>query len=743
MHHGPKMKKLKPLVYTQLRQRLDTSQLNFKTTHKIKPLNGFIGQERALNALNFGINIHKKGYNLYAMGPAGIGKTSLINLILKDHATHLPTPPDWCYIYNFDVPEKPIALQLPAGKGSLLLEDMKILIEEVGQSIVSVFESDEYRIGIKKINAYFKLKRDKKRKKIKKSTGDKIPYLYKERHDKEKELRFKLLTVMFEPAFHKLKKKYAKYVDVVNYLKKVETHFIDNAIDYIIEETKSGLLDFQRDNPDLVKYQINLMVDNSQLKGAPVIFEETPHYSNLISRIEYTMRDGVLVTNFNLIRTGSLHRANGGFLIIESRKLIKNRDAWEALKSAIYSEKIKIDPGQQMENSIKTITLNPEPIPLNVKIILLGDRRTYYLLSQHDQDFAKLFKVPVDFDEDVLRNPKNILLYARLIASIAKEENLRPFHNSAIGAIIDQSTRLAEDIEKLSTYFHGIKDLALEADYWASLKNKKTINADDVQKAIQAQYNRMDRTMQLYYEEIDRNFIVIDTENKVVGQVNCLSVRKVGNFAFGHPTRVTARVRAGDGKLIDIQREIKLAGPMHSKAGLIISSILASRFSPGELFSLSASLSFEQIYCWTDGDSASIGELCALISALSDVPIKQSFAITGSIDQHGDVQAIGGVNEKIEGFFNICQAKGLSGNQGVLIPAINIKNLMLRDDVVTASKQKQFSIYPINTLDEAIEIITGKSAGKRDKNGNYPTDSIYGKVEKRLQEFSRLRRARK
>jgi len=737
------MKKPQPLVYTQLRQKLDTSQLHFKTTQKIKPINEFIGQERAHNALNFGINIHKKGYNLYAMGPAGIGKHSLINLILKDHVARLSTPPDWCYIYNFDVPEKPIALQLPAGKGSQLLEDMKTLIEEVGQSIISVFESDEYKIGIKKINTYFKLKRDKKRKKIKKTTGDKIPYLYKERHDKEKELRFKLLTVMLDPAFNKLKKKYAKYDDVVNYLKKVETHFIDNAIDYIIEETKSGLLDFQRDNPDLVKYQINLMVDNSQLKGAPVIFEETPNYSNLISRIEYTMREGVLVTHFNLIRTGSLHRANGGFLIVESRKLIKNRDAWEALKSAIYSEKIKIDPGQQIENSIKTITLNPEPIPLNVKIILIGDRSTYYFLSQHDQDFAKLFKVAVDFDEDILRNQKNILLYARLIASIANEENLRPFHHSAIGAIIDQSTRLAEDTEKLSTYFHEIKDLALEADYWASLKNKKTIHAEDVQKAIQAQYNRMDRTMQLYYEEISRNFIVIDTDNKVVGQVNCLSVRKVGNFSFGHPTRVTARVRAGDGKLIDIQREIKLAGPMHSKAGLIISSILASRFNAGELFSLSASLSFEQIYCWTEGDSASVGELCALLSALSQVPIKQSFAITGSIDQHGDVQAIGGVNEKIEGFFDICQEKGLSENQGVLIPAINIKNLMLRDDVVTACKQKQFSIYPINTLDEAIEILTGKSAGKINKNGHYPTDSIYGKVEKRLQEFSRLRRARK
>ncbi len=725
------MKKIKSLHYSALRLTLDITQLDFKTTQKIKPINGFIGQERALDALKFGISISKKGYNIYAMGPPGIGKHSFITTLLNDHVNRLPTPPDWCYIYNFDVPEKPIALQLPAGKGLILLQDMKSLIEELGQTIISVFESDEYHIGIKKINAYFKLKRAK-RKKIKKISEHKIPYLYKERHEKEKSLKIKLLTSMVDPIFHKIKKKYAKFDDVIRYLDKVESHFIDNASDYLIEDSKTGLLNFPLDNPDLVKYKINLMVDNSQLKGAPVIFEETPHYSNLISRVEYTTRDGVLVTNFNLIRTGSLHRANGGFLIIESRKLIKkNHDAWEALKSAIYSQKIKIEPDPQMENSIKTISLDPEPIPLNVKIILIGDRNTYYHLCQNDQDFTKLFKVPVDFDEHILRNHKNILLYARLIASIVNEEKLRTFHMSAIGAIIDQSTRLAEDIEKLSTYFHVIKDLTLEADYWAGHHNKKIVEAEHVQKAIQAQYDRMDRTRNLYYEDIQRNFIIIDTENKVTGQINCLSVRKVGNFSYGHPTRVTARVRAGKGNLIDIQREIKMAGPMHSKAGLIIANFLASHFNAEQLFSLSASISFEQIYCWTDGDSASVGELCALLSALAEVPIKQCFAITGSIDQYGDVQAVGGLNEKIEGFFDICQAKGLTGKQGVLIPAVNVKNLMLREEVVFAAKQNQFSIYLIETVDEAMEILTGKSVRH-----------IYEKVEKRLQQFleSRMRK---
>ncbi len=732
------MKKIKSIGYNLLRTKLNTATLDFKTTRKITPISGFIGQERALDALTFGINIYKKGYNLYAMGPPGIGKHSLIMLILQDHVAKMPVPSDWCYIYNFDVPEKPLALELPAGKGIVLQQDMKSLIEELSQVIVSVFESDQYRHGIKKINEFFKIKRAKKRKRTKKTTQEKIPYLYRERHEKEKELETQLLTIMVEPIINKVKKKYRKYPEVVAYLKKVQISIINNASDYIVEKT--NLLDFPLDNPDLVKYKINLIVDNSQLKGAPIIFEETPHYSNLISRVEHTTRQGVLATNFNLIRAGSLHQANGGYLIIESRKLIKNHDAWEALKSAIYSEKIKIEPTPQASNSIKTISLDPAPIPLKAKIILIGDRNTYYGLCHNDQDFIKLFKVPVDFDEQILRSQKNILLYARLIASIIREENLRPFNITAIGEIIDHSTRIAEDTEKLSTYFHIIKDLILEADYWAGIKHKKTVEDTDVKKAIQSQSHRMDRTRELYYEDIDRNFIVIHTEGKRVGQVNCLSVRKVGNFSYGHPTRVTARIRAGKGKLIDIQREIKLAGPMHSKAGIIIANFLASRFNQGEIFSLSASLAFEQIYCWTDGDSASVGELCALLSALADTPLKQSFAITGSIDQFGKVQAVGGINEKIEGFFDVCVAKGLTGKQAVLIPTINIKNLMLREDIVEAARLKEFCIYPIETVDEAMTLLTGLEVGEKDTQGNFPEGSVYYKVEQCLRRFARSRK---
>lgn len=732
------MKNIKPLDYKILKKKLNISQLDFVTTDKIKSLNEFIGQERALEALGFGIGIKSKGYNLYAMGPSGIGKRSLVTTVLQEHASKIPVPSDWCYIYNFDVPEKPIALKLPAGMGNTLQHDMKTLIEEISSDILTVFESDEYCSEIKKINDYFNSRRKKIRKKkhinLKRN---KIPPLYKERHEKEKTLQLKLIATLISPLINKFKKKYIKSPDVVNYLSAVQKDIIEHVNDFVKYDEKTNLLTLSLENPALIKYKVNVLVDNSKLKGAPIIFENTPCYSNLICRVEHTSDMGLLITNFTLIRAGSLHLANGGYLIIEARKIRKNKEVWEALKSALYSNKIKIEPIQHLSNTVNPVSLEPISIPLNVKVILLGSRNTYYELCQHDPDFTELFKVPVDFDEQIDRNKKNIHLYSRLIATIVRREKLFPFHVSAVAAILDHSSRLAEDVEKLSTHIRNIEDLILESHYWASLSNKKLVQATDVKRAISAQIHRMDRARELYYEDINRNYIIIRTIGKLIGQVNCLSVRKVGNFSYGHPTRVTARVRLGNGKIIDIQREIKMAGPMHSKAGMIISNFLASRFNPNQLFALSASLSFEQIYCWTDGDSASVGELCALLSALAEVPILQSLAVTGSIDQYGEVQAIGGINEKIEGFYDICKAKGLNGKQGVLIPEVNINNLMLREDILDAVRMKKFFIYSITTLDQAISLLTGLPAGTRNKNGFFTKNSIYFRIEKRLQKFSK------
>ena len=495
-------------------------------------------------------------------------------------------------------------------------------------------------------------------------------------------------------------------------------------------------MSYSPDNPLLVKYKVNVLVDNSKLDGSPIIFDDSPHYSSLICRVEYVNIQGFSTTNFSLIKAGSLHKANGGFLIIEARKLKKIPEAWEALKNALYSRKITIEPVEHDSNSLNPVSLEPMPIPLDVKVILLGDRTLYYSLCDKDSDFTELFKVPVDFDEQIPRNQKNITLYARLIATIVKHNKLLPFDAAAVAYIIDYSSRLVDDIDKLSTHIRSIEDLILESDYWAKQAGKQVVRSSDIRQALKAQVRRMDRAKEGYYEDIKRNFIIINTRGKSVGQVNCLSVRRVGDFSYGHPTRVTARVRQGKGTIIDIQREIKLAGPLHSKASLTISHFLASRFNCDEPFALSASIAFEQIYCWTEGDSASVGELCALLSALSGIPIYQHFAVTGSIDQYGEVQAIGGVNEKIEGFFDVCQSKGLNGKHGVLIPAVNVNNLMIREDIVAAAKSGKFFIYPINTVDDAISHLTGCEAGKRTRQGLFTNGSIYNSVEARLKLFS-------
>jgi lon-related putative ATP-dependent protease len=727
------MKKINALNYKHLRKKLDPHELDFKTTDELTAVTEFVGQKRALNALNFGIDVKSHGYNLYAMGPSGIGKRSLVRMVLAAHASKQPVPPDWCYVYNFVDPEKPIAINLPKGMGGTLNQDMKLVMDELGANIMTIFESAEYHLEMKRIANSYRAKF--KTSEMKLITTNKTN-VYKEQYQKEKALQTILIKSVARPAFIKLKKKYKKFPSVINYLTAVERDIIENGSELVKPDEKTNLLTFSMENPALTKYKVNVLVDNSKLKGAPIIFEESPSYYSLICRVEYAAHMGALTTNFTLIKSGSLHLANGGYLIIEARKLKKNKEAWEALKSALYSRRIKIKPIEHESDSIKTVSIEPMPIPLHTKIILLGDRNTYYSLCQHDPDFRELFKVPVDFDEQIPRNKKNIELYARLLATISRREGLRPFDASAVAEIIDYSSRLAEDIEKLTTHIRDIEDILIESDYWAGTRKKNKIESIDVKHAISAQVERMNRSKELYYEDIERDFIIIKTKGKLIGQVNCLSVRKVGNFSYGHPTRVTARVRMGKGKLIDIQREIELAGPMHSKAGLIIANFLASRFTTENPFSLHASLSFEQIYCWTDGDSASVGELCALLSALAEVPIYQFLAITGSIDQNGMVQAIGGVNEKIEGFFDICQARGLTGNQGVIIPKVNMQNLMLREDILKAAKSKKFFIYPIETIDEAITLLTGMPAGKKDKSGKFTKDSIYERIFERLQKLN-------
>lgn len=733
------MKKIKPLDYKELCKYLDPHHLEFETTSELKTLSEFVGQNRAAEALNFGIRIKSHGYNLFAMGSTEIDKLSLIRTVLKEYAHTQKAPPDWCYVYNFEVPDKPIAIKLPPGLGVVLQNDMKNLIQELKVSILTIFESDEYRIGLVEIIDEFRKQQKNIPKKITKKLGTEIPYLYRERHEKEKKLLESLALAVVKPFIDNLKSKFVALPKVVSYLDAVQNDIVTH-IDLLIKKDEiSGAVSFDSESNGLVKYEINLLVNNHNRTGAPVIYEESPSFSNLISRVEYRNQFGTLITDFTLIKPGSLHRANGGFLLIDANKLIKNKFAWENLKIALSSRKIQIEPNEHLADTPRPISLKPKPIPLKIKVILIGSRNLYYKLCKNDLDFNELFKVPVDFDDVIERDKNTIQLYARLIATLIDRNGLRPFNKSAVAVIIDYSSRLAEDIEKLSTHLRRIDDLIQESDYWASTSKKKVVDAEDVKNAIRSQIYRLDRARELYYEDIIRNFILINTEDTAIGQINCLSVVRVGTFYYGHPTRVTTTIRIGRGKFIDIQREIKLAGPIHSKAGLILSSYLANCFSKNRLFSITITISFEQIYGMVDGDSASVAELCALLSALAEVPLKQSFAITGSINQEGEVQAIGSVNEKIEGYFDICKARGLTGGQGVIIPKANMKNLMLREDVIEAAKAKKFFIYPIETINDAMTILTGISAGERDENGTFPEASINYKVEAQLNKFSEHR----
>lgn len=545
----------------------------------------------------------------------------------------------------------------------------------------------------------------------------------------------------------------AKYVGlpaVERYLNAVRQDVIDHVQDFLPQEEEgqsSSVLSeagddaalFQAELPLSRRYQVNVLVDHSGLQGAPVIYEDNPTYQNLVGRVEHISQMGALLTDFSLIKPGALHRANGGYLILDARKVLLEPYVWEELKRALQARQIQIGALGQTLNVVSTISLEPEPIPLDVKVALLGDSTLYYTLYEADPDFDELFKVQADFEDEMERTPENQGLYANLIGTMIRQAELRPFDREAVARIIEHSSRLAGDASKLSTRMRVIANLVREADYWAGQAGRGVASAADVQRAIDAQVYRSDRVRERMLEDILRGTILIDTDGSQVGQVNGLSVLQLGNFSFGQPSRITARVRLGKGEVIDIEREVELSGPIHSKGVLILSGFLGARYAADRPLSLSASLVFEQSYSGVEGDSASSAELYALLSAIADVPINQSLAVTGSVNQHGQVQAIGGVNEKIEGFFDVCRARGLTGTQGVLIPASNVKHLMLRHDVVEAVATGQFQVYAVETIDQGIELLTGVPAGERNRAGNYPKGSINYRVESRLAELAKKR----
>jgi lon-related putative ATP-dependent protease len=772
---------MKPLPAERLRRRCDPERLGFATTAELEPGRETLGQARALEAIELGVGMRREGYNLFAMGPEGLGRHTLVRGRLEAQAAGRAAPSDWCYVYNFESPHRPRALRLPAGQAPGFKVAMARLVEDLSAAIAAAFESDEYRNRHQSIEAELAERHDRAVNEMsERAKGEKIllvrtpsgfafgplgkdgvmgpdefsrlsdaeqkryeslvaalqkeladllhqmPIWRREALRKMRELDREVTRVAVNGLIGELKAEYAGLTQVQEYLSQVQADTLENAA--MLRQAKEG--EWPSMEPPFRRYAVNVIIEHSASRGAPVVHEDNPTHDALVGRIEHLSQMGTLVTDFTLIKAGALHRANGGYLVLDALKVLTQPYAWEALKRALRSREIHTRSLGQEIGIVSTVSLEPEPIPLDLKVVLVGERRLYYLLHSLDPEFAELFKVAADFQEDMPRSGGDDARYARLVADCARAEKLRALDRAACAAVIEHQSRDAGDGEKLSVRVQGLVDLLREADYWAGVAGRDLIGAGDVRRAIDAQIARADRVRERLQEEIVRGTLLIDTEGSRVAQVNGLAALELGDYAFGTPHRITARVRLGAGRVVDIERESQLGGPIHSKGVLILSGYLAGRYAPTRPLSLSASLVFEQSYGGVEGDSASSAELYALLSALAAAPVRQSLAVTGSVNQHGDIQAIGAVNEKIEGFFDLCKARGLKEGQGVLIPEANVKNLMLREDVVAAVEQGRFAVYAVRSVDEGIELLTG-----------VPAHEIHARVESRLSEFADKARA--
>ncbi|MEJ2677640.1 MAG: ATP-binding protein [Gemmatimonadota bacterium] len=760
----------------------DPTSFDFDTTDELEPLEEIIGQPRAVEAVRFGVDIRREGYNIFVMGPPGTGKRSLIWQYLEGRAPEQPSPDDWCYVNNFDEPDRPLALRLPAGRGRALSVEVDRLLEDVPRALSAMFESDDYQERRRSVEEQFIQEQQRAEQEFEaqaRAQGlatvstpqgfalvpadeegnplppERIQELSEEEHaalEQRAEGLKQELRHILEAAPRRGRERQRKINELNRWMAAgVVRPLVDDAREKHAELPRvMAFLDAVEEDmggegasdPDtlLRRYRVNVIISNDPDAGAPLVYEDNPTYPNLVGRIEYRARMGMLLADFNLVKAGALHRANGGSLILDAHRVLAEPKVWDALKRAVHDGEVRIESLAHAMGMASTTSLDPEPIPLDVKVVLMGRPIYYHLLREHDPEFAELFKVPADFETDMDRSPEGQRLYARLIGTVVRKEGLRPFGRDAVARVIEHSSRLAADTRKLSIHMRSVADLLREADYWACQDGKGPVAQAHVDQAIEAQVYRSDRVLERIQEQIRRGTVLIDTEGAAVGQINGLAVFPFGDFYFGRPSRITARVRMGRGEVVDIEREVALGGPLHSKGVLTLSGFLTGRYASEAPLSLSASLVFEQSYGGIDGDSASSAELYTLLSAIADVPIRQSFAVTGSVNQHGRIQAIGGVNEKIEGFFDVCRARGLTGDQGVLIPDSNVQHLMLRRDVREAVEAGRFHIYAVETVDQGIALLTGMPAGEPDGDGGYPPESVNGRVARRLAELAEQRR---
>ncbi len=776
---------VKPLSPDKLRLLCDPGQLAFETTADVEPSTAIIGQPRATRALEFGMGLKNKGYNIFVKGSSGTGRSMAIRHFLRDSCGQEPTPPDWVYVHNFDTPHRPKAMRLAPGQGEVLAERMRQLIDSLQLALTQAFENESYRRTVQALDQKVSEQREEMLDALERkattqgfdlhetasgltvsaapdeddaddsATGHAnddagarrellralqvelqdilraLRHLERDARDERQQLDREVVDSATREEFDTILAQYEDQPDVRAYLADVQEDLLDQ-----VSRAAPSLDDKEFDQlVDLRRYEVNVLVDNSAEEGAPVVVQLNPTHENLFGLLEYEPQGHAIMTHYTQIKAGDLHRANGGYLVMYAMHLVRQRETWEALKRSLKAEEIEMRPPQS-DGPVIANSLWPEPVPLNLKVILLGSGSLYYSLFDGDEEFRDLFKVRADFSDTMPRDAASEHSYAEFVAARSQEEKLRPFGRAAVARIIEHGSRLAEHQRKLSTRFGAIADLVREADYWARRNGHETVMGEDVQQALDERTQRANLAAEHFREQVLEGDVFIATEGSVVGQVNGLAIMEIGEFTFGEPGRITARTFMGDDGIIHIEREIDMAGPIHDKGVLTLNGYLGGTYAQHQPLSLNASLTFEQNYVGIDGDSASSSELYALLSSLGELPLQQGIGATGSVNQRGEIQPIGGVNEKVEGFFDICRARGLTGTQGVIIPATNVINLMLREDVVEAARAGLFHIWPITNINEGLYLLTGLPAGVPDESGNYPPATVHHAVKTRLMELA-------
>ncbi len=792
------MKNKYEVNYRDLKMTCDSNMFDFETTENLEPIATGIGQERGIKALEFGLNVDLKGYNLYVEGPSGVGKTMYTKNYLKKIASKKKAPHDWCYIYNFENPNEPIAVDLPAGQGKEFKESMDGFIKEIKKDIRNTFNNDDFEREKALIRKEFEEKREDLMqqlnkdaekfefqvksaqngiymmpildgKALKEEEFDKLDEELKNEYEKKSEVvqqmimevigqiklieresddkiakwqsNVALLTVNIHINY--LKSKYKRNKKINTFLNAVKEDVLKNVSVFLEEDVQPQQVQQnplqQRPDPCL-NYRVNLFVDNSNLQGAPIIMDTNYTYHNIFGKLEYENYYGALKTDYTMLKAGLLQKANGGYIIFQANDLLQNPVCYDMLKKALRVKEIAIENTGDQRSSMVMVSLKPEPIPLNVKVILIGNANIYYNLFSLDEDFRKLFKIKVEWEEEAPINQENVNKLARIISDYCRQEELLPLDKYAMARIVEYASRMAGEQEKLSTLFNDIFVIVGEAATWAKMSKSKIVTENFIEKALKERRERVKKYDDKYIQMIKENNLLIDTTGQKVGELNGLTVMSIGDYTFGKPAKITVNTYTGKEGIVNIEREVELSGSSHSKGVLILSGFLGERFAQDINLSLTASICFEQLYNGVDGDSASSTELYGLLSSLSGIPISQSIAVTGSVNQKGQIQPIGGVNEKIEGFYQICKMRGLDGTHGVMIPAQNIKNLQLSDEIVENVKNGLFTIYAVSTIDEGIEVLTGVPAGKKDKNGKFPAGTINYLVYEKLKKYAEITR---